>query len=115
MDVATEPIVLASSLAAQGSVAAVADGTASAATAAPPAASTANTTYRPRRSAPTVENMDNSLRFANAFDASQTPSGRTDCFPDSETASAHSAIDVAAAANPATEHPGEQQEVRRPP
>src|SRR3712207_3990176 len=67
-------MVLASSLAAQGSVAAVADGTGlpiSAATATPPAADTANTAARPRRSA-VLELMDNSLRFANACDGSQT-------------------------------------------
>src|SRR5689334_5580535 len=47
---ATEPTVLAIWLAAHGSGAAVADGTASTATAAPPAAMPANVAYRLRRS-----------------------------------------------------------------
>src|SRR6478672_6513731 len=64
-------MVLASSLAAQGSVAAVADGAGlpiRAATLAPPAADAANTAYRLRRSAVAVEIMGNSLRFTNAVD-----------------------------------------------
>ncbi len=110
-------MVLASSLAAQGSVAAVADGAAlpiSAATAAPPAADTANAAYRLRRSALAVENMENSLRFANSSDTSANTSRSDDRVPDPKTVPAHIAINAAAAANPAKECAGEQQEMRRP-
>src|SRR6202040_3444763 len=109
---ATEPTVLASSLAAQGSVAAVADGTASAATAAPPTAETANTAWRPRRSALVVVLMDNSLRFANVFDAFANALQSDGWAPRPETASAQSAISASAPANPANERAGEQQEAR---
>jgi hypothetical protein len=60
---ATDPMVLASSLAAQGSVAAVADGTVIAAMAEPPAANAAKTAYRLRRNAVAgkiLETMDSS-------------------------------------------------------
>jgi hypothetical protein len=56
--------------------------------------------------------MDNSLRFANAFDASANACDRTVGLPDPKTASAHIAIAATAAANPANEHAGEHQEIR---
>src|SRR5690349_11005362 len=92
-------MVLASSLAAQGSVAAVADGTANAATAAPPAADAANTAERLRRNVLAVQIMENSLRFANALDTSANTVHSDNRVPRPKRLVAHSASDIADAAD----------------
>src|ERR1700694_5006148 len=107
MEVATEPTVLATALAAQGSDAAVAEGTASAATAAPPTAQAANAAYRLRRSAVVVVFMDNSLRFANVY-RPRKRCDRRQLVPDPETAIRHLAIIAADLPSSPSELPGQR-------
>src|ERR1700738_678064 len=112
IDVATEPMVLASSLAAQGSVAAVAEGTASAATVAPPTADAANIAHSQRRSGLLVVLMDlTPYGLRTDWALSQTHCDRTIWVPRPGVL-AHTAIYADAPANPANECAGEQQELR---
>jgi hypothetical protein len=118
-------MVLATSLAAHGSGAAVADGmtgddTAIATTAAPPTAEAANVATRPRRNTAVIDLITHSLRFANVWvlrkrtriggnrsPGTKRAKGTTKT---AETTTAHIAISTAWLVNSASEYTRQWQE-----